>query len=479
MMTEEQFWKWYDDYFIKQYGGFMPHEGWFKDVENAHLKLREFIGGPQRLEEISLENAQNPLDTESRAKFQAEIIKLLPQYFTSYNFKEDLLKFPTIQNGDFKGMKVAKHIQFYANKILDATKKGVLSKLLSDLGQAWNKARTQKQQVQVLMSTTQQAFIMLGHYYSDSIRGSCFKQLGCHQKDKYLLGQHPNSYVMLVGTDLSDLSPNNTKIYSRMWGIADQELKTFSLSNIYISEAKWEDCTGNVYMALDSFFDRILPGESKLRKTNGKLKVDGIFKNPEDLSYSRADISTSTFIIRAFNGLEKQGKCPSCGYFFRRSEIIDGKIYCEKCAKAFGVCAISGKKSVNLVTVRNEEGVTIKVLSEIAAADFKYCEVTRQYWPKKSVVSTRHYGNVNIKEATKMGLTQCDGCKHYTSTRSDDTCQDCGFQKTKDKTSVRNSKRDKTTATVNVTDSYGFKTQSRTAPWTYTYGKPIRYSNDW
>lgn len=437
MMTEEEFWNWYDKDIFKPYGGFMPHENWPKDVENSHKKLREFLGGPYRIEKFPLQDYQYQLDTTTINHFYGLVRKYLPDYFASYGFNANILKFPVIQNGEFEGQKVTRHIQFYANKMkLAPEKKNEFAKILSNLGQAWNKARTTKQDIEVCITTTPQAFAMLGHYHSDSIRNSCFRNGGGHQKDKYYLGQLENSFVALVGKNLENTTPGNVGVYSRMWGMANDDLDTFYLSNIYVADDNFQECYGNVYKSLDMFFDKILPGD-KLKRESGKVIVSGIYKNHEDLCYTKKnELEKGSFAISPKYGLEKQRPCIMCRKYYRRIEEVEGQIYCCNCSSSFRICDISGAKTSSGMDVKDENGKDRYISAKIVARDFKMCERTGQYWPRKSIVyAGPSYGWINIFEATKLGLIKCDKCTHHSMNSATGECAYCGFQQ-KDKSSV-------------------------------------------
>lgn len=423
-MTQQEFWKWYDEQFFKKWSGIMPHEEWPNDVDKYHEELRSFIGGTSRLRKFSMKDCQFPIDVETRQKFHAEIGKLLPDYFKHYGFNYNLFKNPTIEDKRFKGQRISRHIQFYANKkITDKTNKEKLARLMSDMGQAWAKAKTKDHTFEIIMETSPMAFSLLGHYKSDVVRGSCFRQGGCHQLDKYKLGQHPNTFVMLVGNNLSDISENNNGIFSRMWGIANDNFDSFYLSNIYVQDI---DQIGNVYKGLEMFFDDLLPGD-KIKKAEKIVKVRGAYNNAESIGFTKLEsgIKFQEFELTPHNGLEQAILCPKCHKGFRKGEKIDSQYWCWACADSImAKCEISGKRTYRLYTVY-DEGRKLNVCKEILDELFRYCSYSGKYYKKEYIVNTFDYGCIHKDLLKQLKIKECLKCNSYSIPDSSGKCRVC------------------------------------------------------
>ncbi len=415
-MTNEEFWEWYEEFHAK-HGGIMPSETWPDRVHKNHEALRKLLNGEEKKLKIALENVQFPVDPNITNPYYNQLNIIIPTYFKQYALGAALFKYPMINEGDFKGIKVTKHIQHWLHKnpLNDKEKSDKIAKILSELGGKWTNAKSKKYELEVLLSTTPKAFALLGHYHSDMVRGSCFKQVGAHQRDKYSLGCYPNSFVILAGQE-AEISDQNYKIMARMWGIANKDLDTFYLSNIYMTD---KEIQGNIYKSVEKYIAELL-GAEKVSVAEKKIKIYGVYKNPEDLAVSsKSVVDFSEFVVEPAS---LAAVCQKCKGYGRNLRLIDGISACAKCIKThIGKCAISGKETFNLYTVYNEEGKQIRICSEVYSKDFIQC-IDGYVYPKKCTITVQDGTTAPIHKLKDLRIHQCKKCNQYYRTSK---CQKC------------------------------------------------------
>lgn len=298
------FWNWFGP-FYKNLGGKTTYEKWPEQVVCKHRALIKKLGSDEIRRTISLGEMQIPLDNFVISEFSYKMPAAIRQYYSEYGYYSyDLLKYPTIQHGKFVGMKVSKHMQRWASKHMkDPNQINYLSKTLSELGEQWAKCQIKNYEVEIVLTTKPEAFAMLGHYPPDHKAGSCFRQRGCRNIDKFALGEHPRSFVLLAGKNI-DVPNNISGVTSRMWGIADRSINTFYITNQYHSVGSLK---GTTLAAIERFFKEVLGQE--ISKANRVGKFRGIYDNGDDFAISKnPTIKHSGFSITKSSDLRNINK---------------------------------------------------------------------------------------------------------------------------------------------------------------------------
>ena len=211
-----------------------PHlPTWFDAVQDAHLEIRRHIDGMSITGKYELNDVQRPAEFSDCKPIIAVIENLLPMYLNDFYLGRHDLLLPNISR--YRGVKTGKHITEYADKIqLDPDKRKQLNKALSDLGNEWAKCRVKRETVFTTLSTEAKAFMLLGHYGADD--GSCFRQGGAKNSNKYNLAECENTFVFLVHKDSNTGVESSSQNSARAWGFFNIKERVVNFSNLYVGK---------------------------------------------------------------------------------------------------------------------------------------------------------------------------------------------------------------------------------------------------
>lgn len=310
-------------------------KGWFTEVQNNHQQLRKVIGGIRLVKTISLDEGQAKADKKVCQPLINELKKITPMIGTRLGFlglDDDALLSPTINTGSHNVLRTGKAINQWANQdyyvVKSSEKLKQVNKIVSDLGNQWARARCEKVEYQVNLSTAAMAFMLLGHYLVDD--DSCFKNGGCNHHHKHILGSTTDTYVMLV--------KQNDKVISRCWGFASSGYTVFNTTNLYLGKGVLE---GNILNAKKVFFADLLqkdPKEIEIHENKAEIGYDDDRELPYMNDYgvfsfaAKKEINTQTLDVDG-SGPESS-RCPNCGEQFDDREgwqIVDGDMSCVEC----------------------------------------------------------------------------------------------------------------------------------------------------
>jgi len=254
---------------------------WFNKVQKTHSGLREFIGGIRRSRMIETNQGQKLLTKEQTRP----IFNKLQGVFSGV-ISESILTSSLIKDGTHKAHKATNKIRSTICQCLDsslrngdmseyvsAQKRIDLNNTMAELGQLWAKAKCDKRQIKVTLSTAAIAFLMLGHYRVD--HDSCFGNDGVSRYAKLSVGQSDNTFVITL--------EENDTIVGRCWGFTTDDFSTFHTSNLYLSTME----EGTFTEAVKDFFIDLFGSEIHISLNKTRIG-HGIFHNP----YARFSFST-------------------------------------------------------------------------------------------------------------------------------------------------------------------------------------------
>jgi hypothetical protein len=465
--SPEDFKKWYQE-FLGKYSGFRTSDKWFNRVEENHQNLRNKIGGVRLTLPIELKDVIPAVNFDDIDKITHQLLVQIPQYFYDYKFNRKDLCVPTVGRGEQLGMKFGKHIQTWCNRnnVSQEIKDGV-AKVMSSLGEAWARSKTQKVKLYVTMTTDPKAFCMIGHYGVDY--GSCFKQGGCNQSHKYMIGQTPNTYVLLVSNGPDDFEKvhenNSTKstILARYWGVANEDLDIFGLVNWY---QKKNEPEGNVYNATEQFFAELL-GVEKAKKYTEQIKVPPVFQNKvinwcickPDRSFSP---QTFAMMDKYLSNLQKCSVCSDTFSYPDEGKEADHVLVCNQCADKSNICEFSGKATFKpLVKAVHFSGKEI-MISETLVKERVFIEFDGVLYHNSLLI--RLENNHFIKKDDSDNYKKCasHGCETYINIKEEGRshCRRCLESKRSMQSYNEDGYGDWTVSTTHHKISYDKKTPS-------------------
>ncbi len=427
-----EFKQWYRD-FTKKYGGFQTSDKWVKRVEENHQKLRDMIGGVRLTRAIELKDVVPAVNFDDIDKPTLSLLSMIPKYFFDYKFNRKDLCVPTVQKGDNAGTKWGKHIQTWCKRNnVDKETIDKIAKITSALGEAWARSKTQKVTMHVTLTTDPKAFCLIGHYGVDN--GSCFRQHGCNQTHKYMIGQTLNTYVLLVSSEPDGFEQAhddlNAKfpLLARYWGVANDELDIFGLVNWY---QKKNEPEGNVYNATEQFFAELL-GVEKIKRHNDQIKVPPVYQNKVVnwcVCKPSKPFSPQTFIM-AQGQLNDFVPCELCKETFTNGSEgspVDGKYVCNECKSQLQTCQHSRKLTFKkLVKALSHDGKEIMVSSQFVDERI-YIEFDGLFYHNKLLIKLENNHFIK-KEEGKDTYVKCKtfGCSYYINTKeSRIICRKC------------------------------------------------------
>lgn len=338
---ETSFWTTFNN-FHKEHKGIKPPKEWFHNVEESHIKIREKIGGIERIIKIEIESSINQLPFPVINKHVDCLLNAIPSYFKFYGINILDLCSPLIQNNKnikFNGMRWTKHIGFFINnnKLLieqgvdpnDLDKK-LINDTLASLGGLWINCNINKATIYVKIDTSPFGFVKLGHYNVDTSCGSCFAQQGSHQFDKYMLGQYLNTYVILLSS-----SEKFDIVEHRLWGLANKDLSEWNISNLY-SNAKITYST--IELIIKKTFEEIL--NTDLTPLNNVITTGKCYNNnnPKTCFVTSSQVKNTQSVYANYDitldkGLEKILQCCICRNTEDDMKPCDNALVCDICIK--------------------------------------------------------------------------------------------------------------------------------------------------
>jgi hypothetical protein len=414
--------------FIKRRRGLKPIADWFDIAEREHQPIREYLGGVRKTLCVELENSQARVPFSQINGITAELLSIIPEYFYDGQINRSMFQTPSILDGEFAGMKRGRHIKHWMSKkkINDEVQNRV-NVIMSNLGKTWAQSKTNKRKLYITLTTDPRAFVQLGCYGPD--HQSCFKQGGCNQSHKYVLGSNKGTYVVLVGSS-QDLEYQNTDdVIARFWGIANDSYDIWSVANYYPKPGEKE---GDIFNCVDKLFAEVLQVEKAGRHESG-LTVEPVYQNKVvNWCYTRPDFRYEGFYAALkWNGLDDTSYCHKCNTVVLRSvaHIIDGYRLCDHCEENLNVCEYTKKKTLSELTPAiNADGTEIKIGNgAINEGHFRYCTLACKYYHSSLLVKSGTYGYISKQVAIERGYKECNKCKvyfHWKDTE-DDNCRWC------------------------------------------------------
>lgn len=338
-MNYQELLAWYGK-FNATWGNLRVRDKWFEIVSTKHETLRKKLGGNDFTAEISLENQEPQAPYSEIATIATRIYNTIPDYFVSNNITAEALCCPIVGGENNNRIKRSKHVNAWMERygVYSGVQESI-QKLMSQLGDIWAKYKPTDMKLYMALCTDARAFVKIGHNGCDN--SSCYRQGGCHQMDKYALGQYPNSFVLLV-FDSQDKMDRRYDIafegaMSRYWGIADESCNVFNICNHYLMKfAK----ISNMNYAMRKFFGKLIDSQ-KIIRTEDNLHVSGIYQNKKKSSTVTSVVNWSLYpkdkvIFKpqyfevSVDGTSNAVMCHGCnGYFEAREFSASG--LCQSC----------------------------------------------------------------------------------------------------------------------------------------------------
>ncbi len=410
---------WMDD-FHNKHRGLKPPKKWFENVENSHSEIRNRLGGINKIIPVQLDEIQIPIDFSEIKEEITKLAYLIPGYFIQYKFEFGKLCVPLIPSGDFQGMRWGKHIQTWMKKDGLKTQENVdaskVNNVLSTLGEKWSRCKTEKNSLEVCISTDPKAFASLGYYGPD--RDSCFKQKGQNQLHKYILGQFKNSYVVLVGKSIDPDIAKNDNVVSRLWGIANDDMSVWNVCNVY-SQPRFPE--GSIHQAIEKAFSTII-GVKKAKKASGKLKIAPVYQNKVinwSLFDPKIEFNPQVFDVPTGNGLEKLKYCKNCKDLFGQDHelnVADITYYlCDNCLYIAKKCEYSGSLTLNpLISAYDKNEKPIWISSNLVSLNvFAHCSVTNCYFLTENLKPLNELAYISEMAIRAYNYKKCPNCDFY------------------------------------------------------------------
>lgn len=412
-----------------RHGGFFPCDidKWHDKVEENHQDIRNWLGGVRKSIIIKLNAQQNQASEELARPIINSILNTIPDYLNCYGFDESVFLSPSIRQGTHNSIRVGKHIRSYAENYLrnDPSRDYTLRDLdrkLAALRTIWAKAKTQPSTLEVTLTTSPRAFVLLGHYGPDA--DSCFRNGSDKTADKFVMGQSKDSFVLVI----SKLNEGTSKFeqVARAFGFTSNNFKYISVCNFYYSDGLSE---GDSIEAIKTFVEQI-NGESYKLLEN---KIDSLpYGDGEALplmeKYIRSvgrsvflnKFAQWTFVPATINDIPKQAyfpdingikifECPHCQKMCTSNldwTEVDGISICIRCASKALVCEITRTLTLKpLVEIVNEIGETKNVLASYAK-DFVVCACCN----RPHINGLCLNGKSICVECQETECSQCDEC---------------------------------------------------------------------
>lgn len=241
----ERYVKWLDKLNVL-HGQCYPTSGiskWFTSVKNCHNEVRQLIGGINAGYKININVGQETLSAGKITAYVTKIDLILPRLFSDY-MSSATLSLPitkmttTNDRGEaqrVRELKVSKVIKGYADRNYKLSKEDSLKleTVLGHLGEEWAKLKNVNKTFYVSIHTSPIAFSKIGHFGTDA--GSCFAHGRQNWKHKYVLGEKPNTFVLIIKEYSNDGKKISKKVVSRQWGFYNPAEGAINICNMYAS----------------------------------------------------------------------------------------------------------------------------------------------------------------------------------------------------------------------------------------------------
>lgn len=310
-------------------------EEWFSTVEEKHQKIRNFLGGVRKVIPIDLEAEKIPsVDIEKIRPFYQKLLSEIPGYFLSYVVDLTQFRYTSYKFGN-RTFKWGKHISTWMERNdTNPEKSKIVKNILCEIGEIWASAKIKTTTLYFNITTSPWAFTIIGRYNFD--RDSCFANGGCNEGHKYVIGVHPNSYIVLISSEDGEERADNSAVLTRMWGMPNDDFTKFYTCNIYPKTPK---DNGTVQECINQGFAKLL--DVKKPFINKSFKANGIYFNPESGKiFSKQQIDQGE--ISVFLDADKfwyLRKCMRCNNYPKSDGgIVDEISVCENCIKAAWKC---------------------------------------------------------------------------------------------------------------------------------------------
>lgn len=355
---------------------------WIRRVDMAHEDVRQLLQGKKVDIEVETDKAQRPANLEENKVLIDKIMKECSDFFKVKGYNKDILQYPNIQVGDHKSTKISKAIsKFYQSDAYSFDKRDIVQRLISLLGDMWNKYKTQKRKGIVTISTNPKGFILIGHYGPD--KESCFREGSTSPNDKWVFSQTPNTVVLTYAEQNED---GKWKNISRSMGVVNPDNKSLHLSNCYFAKGvregdlidvyrvAWEKVTGS-----KSYY---VEGRLKFCRDRDKIYANefgrwSFVQNPDSAKCLKVNKPQANLY-----GLYTHS-CAKTGRTFkddRHFSFIDS-MYCSADANDLAVeCVVTGKRTfhtINMRQVLGPDGEMVYVHKD-HYNDLPVCEETHQ-----------------------------------------------------------------------------------------------------
>ena len=364
----------------KKHPGATIVDGWFKQVQESHRKLREAIGGVRLVKKIALEATQAKADKKACMPLIKQLkaeVPYIEQQLRYQGLEDDDLRSATINIGSHNVLRTGKAIMNWANGDYsfqqDKEKQKRVNKIISDLGNHWARARSDKVEYEVNLTTAAMAFMLLGHYLVDD--QSCFRNGGCNHHHKHIIASTDDTFVMLVKNA-------EDKVISRCWGFASDNYKIFSTFNMYLGKGVLE---GNVLNAKKAFFANhfgVDVGQIFCHEDKADVRMDrdydddGVYINDYGVFSFTPEKQIKNQIL-GVNGIGPQMPiCPHCDLDYedhRGWEEIDGQLVCPECVEQATTLPGGVKTLRYTVEVKHPKGKIVVMLEDEVPHDAFTC----------------------------------------------------------------------------------------------------------
>ncbi len=234
-MTEKELKDFYETLDCHGYG-FGTHRivRWSEKVHEKHKNLRKILGGIGKVIKMS---KSVPVVMYRTGEYRNLISFLKDQsiydsYLEDYDFDHKIFQ----QECTPSGAKLSRHLLKYVKTYTHTSKTNILQleQYLSTLGETKKRLKVNdKNEWHCHITTSPQAFMLLGHYPTD--HGSCFRFGGCAGTDKMRIALMPTSFVLLLSKhELSGWNTQNrNNIIGRCWGYFNSTFTKCTITNKY------------------------------------------------------------------------------------------------------------------------------------------------------------------------------------------------------------------------------------------------------
>jgi hypothetical protein len=354
----------WNEQFINENGGFVATEDWFNKVQESHLNLRKEIGGVRCIKTYDLKAK----DLSAGLKFcehEIETIReAIPNIDELCSGAENLLK-PTITIGK-RQIKTGKALSQWFEKSTnsgDLLLRSKLTKAISKLGDKWI---TSDESLTVMLTTTAKSFALLGHLGPDS--ESCFAQTVSNEEHKYILGQTPNTFILLIKEDGKNIA--------RFWGFTNDERTVYTIANFYIKGGVQR---GRIFKAVELFFADLLNINLKELHCEEDIgfvsETKFLYFNNASWSYSASKINKDQILEPVNKGILDEWLCTHCDEYESQGEggTVDDDAVCRYCFEDANYCEYSDRHTWSYTEHARWEDKSGFVSQDLIDDVFHYC----------------------------------------------------------------------------------------------------------